>query len=170
MSELTYAQVGATRREPLPRGYRHLHYRTLIGEGDDVFRRAGEAVLTFAMHRGIGARVRTTAERAAPGVRLTVGLGPLSVPCEIVYTADDARWAGFAYGTLPGHQARGEEAFFVHHDTDGRVWFTVTSFSAPARWPMTLAGPAAVLVQHAYARVCARALKRLTAASRTVGS
>jgi uncharacterized protein (UPF0548 family) len=170
MTHLTYAEVGATRREPLPKGYRHLHYRTLIGVGDDVLRRAGEAILTFAMHRGIGAQVRTVADRAVPGVRLRIGLGPLDVPCEVVYTADDADWAGFAYGTLPGHQARGEEAFFVHREADGRVWFSVTSFSAPARWPMVVAGPLGVLLQRAYAVACGRALRRLCAPSRSVGS
>ena len=34
MTEFTYAEVGATRHEPLPPGYRHLHYRTELGRGD----------------------------------------------------------------------------------------------------------------------------------------
>ena len=168
MSELSYAEVGATRHEPLPPGYRHLHYRTELAGAD--FAAAADAILSFRMHRGTGARVRATAGRAAPGVRLTVGIGPLTVPCEVVWTADDDRLAGFGYGTLPGHQARGEESFTVERDGQGRVWFAVTAFSAPARLPMKLGGPVAVLAQHAYARLCGRALKRLCARSRTVGS
>ncbi|MFI7547621.1 DUF1990 family protein [Actinoplanes sp. NPDC049599] len=168
MSELSYTEVGATRHEPLPPGYRHLHYRTELGRDD--FAAAAEAILTFRMHRGTGARVRATADRAAPGVRLTVGLGPLTVPCEVVWTAEEDRLAGFGYGTLPGHQARGEESFTVERDAHGRVWFAVTAFSVPARLPMRLGGPVAVLAQHGYARLCARALRRGCARSRTVGS
>jgi uncharacterized protein (UPF0548 family) len=162
---LTYPEVGATRREPLPKGYDRLHYRTPIGSGAEVFDRAGEAIVTFRMHRAIGARIRTTAERAAPGVRLTVGLGPLTVPCEIVYVLDEPNRAGFGYGTLPGHMESGEEAFVVERDQQDRVWFRVIAFSRPARWPAVLGGPLTVLFQRGYAWACGRALTRL---SRTV--
>ncbi|HET9517673.1 MAG TPA: DUF1990 domain-containing protein, partial [Actinoplanes sp.] len=136
MTDLTYPEVGATRYEPLPAGYRHLHHRLLLGRG--VLDQAGAAVLTFAMHRATGARVYTAADRAAPGVQLRVGVGPgpLSVPCEVVWTIDEPRRAGFGYGTRPGHQARGEEAFIVEQDDQGDVWFRVTAFSVPARLPM----------------------------------
>ncbi|HEV8570401.1 MAG TPA: DUF1990 domain-containing protein [Actinoplanes sp.] len=170
MTHLTYAEVGATRQEPLPPHYNRLRYRTLIGEGADVFACARDAVLTFRMHRATGARVRADAARAAPGVRLTIGLGPVAAPCEVVYVIDEPRRAGFGYGTLPGHQARGEEAFVVERDDQDRVWFRVTAFSVPARWPMVLAGPIAILLQRVYAQRCGRALKRLCAPSRTVGS
>jgi uncharacterized protein (UPF0548 family) len=168
MSEFSYAEVGATREEPLPPGYRHLHYRTELDRAD--FAAAADAILTFRMHRATGARINATADRAAPGVGVTVGLGPLTVPCAVVWAADGDELAGFSYGTLPGHQARGEEAFTVERDARGRVWFTVTAFSVPARLPMRLGGPVAVLAQHAYARLCGRALRRLCARSRTVGS
>ena len=168
MTELTYAEIGATRHDPLPAGYRHLHYRTYLGR--DVFEQAGEAVLSFRMHRGTGARVRADADRAAPGVRLRIGagIGPLSltVPCEVGWVVDDDRQAGFGYGTLPGHQARGEESFVVERDQHGRVWFRVTAFSTPARLPMRLGGPASRLAQQVYARSCGRALKRLCPAAR----
>ncbi|PRY23358.1 DUF1990 domain-containing protein [Pseudosporangium ferrugineum] len=168
MTAFTYAEVGATRHEPLPAGYRHLRYRTYVG-GSEVFDRAAEAILTFGMHRATGATIRATAGRAAPGVGVTVGLGPLRVPCEVVWSADDRDRAGFGYGTLPGHQASGEEAFTVERDARGRVWFSVTAFSRPARPLMRLGGPFAVVAQHAYARICGRALKKLCASSRTVG-
>lgn len=164
MSALTYPEVGATRHEPLPAGYSYVRYRTYLGRG--TFARAGEAILTFRMHRGTGARVTTAADRAAPGVRLTVGVGvgrfTLAAPCEVVWTVNDGRRAGFGYGTLPGHPATGEEAFVVEEDAEGRVWFSVTAFSVPARWPMRLGGPVARLGQQAYARLLGRALKRLT--------
>jgi uncharacterized protein (UPF0548 family) len=109
--------------------------------------------------------VRATGVRAAPGVRLTVGLGPFTVPCEIVYVLDEPNRSGFGYGTLPGHFERGEEAFVVERDQQDRVWFRVTAFSRPARWPTLLAGPLTILVQRGYAWLLGRGLSRL---SRTV--
>jgi uncharacterized protein (UPF0548 family) len=167
MEGFTYAEVGATRHEPLPAGYRQLHYRRELGRDD--FAAAADAILTFRMHRATGARIRTAADRAAPGVRLTVKLGPLDAPCEVVWAVAEDRRAGFGYGTLAGHPARGEEAFLVERDEQGRVWFSVTAFSVPASRLMRLGGPFAVLGQHLYARLCGRALARLCARSRTVG-
>ena len=161
MSDLTYAPVGGTRTGDLPPGFRHLRYRKFLGSGDDLFRRCGEAIVTFRMHRGTGARITASAARAEPGVRLTVGAGPLRVPCEVVWSVHDASRIGFGYGTLPGHQASGEEAFQVEKDAHDRVWFTVTAYSRPARLPMRLGGPAAVFLQHVYARVCGRSLRRI---------
>jgi uncharacterized protein (UPF0548 family) len=161
VNDLTYSPVGGTRTGDRPPGFRHLYYRTPLGSGADLHRRAGEAVVTFRMHRATGARITASAPRAAPGVRLTVGAGPVSVPCEVVWSADDDSLIGFGYGTLAGHQASGEEAFMVERDERDRVWFTVRAYSRPARRLMRLGGPVAVLLQHVYARVCGRALKRL---------
>lgn len=159
MSELTYSPVGATRSGTLPPGFRHLFYRTPLGSGVELFERAGDAVLSFRMHRATGARV--SVPLAVAGQRLTLGLGPLRVPCEVIWTEKSEQKTGFAYGTLPGHQASGEEAFIVEHDDRDRVWFTVVAYSRPARALMRLGGPFSVVFQHMYARLCGRALKRL---------
>ena len=166
MSDLTYPDAGATRDGRLPRGYHHLHHRMPVADTPEAFDLAREAVLTFAMHRGAGARVKVSAERAAPGVRLTVTLGPFTVPCEVVYVVDEPDRAGFGYGTLPGHQESGEEAFHVERDATGRVWLRVTAFSRPARWPVILAGPLAVAMQHGFARLLGRSLRRICTVSR----
>jgi uncharacterized protein (UPF0548 family) len=169
-NDLTYAEVGATQYDPLPDDYHHLRYRTQVGAGAEAFATAGEAVVTFAMHRATGARIRTDAARARPGVRLTVGLGPLNAPCEVVYTIEEPDRTGFGYGTRPGHPERGEEAFVVERDAAGRVWFSVTAFSRPARWFAAAGGPVTVMFQHLYARYCGQTLKRLVESSRTVGT
>jgi len=44
---------------------------------------------------------------------------------------DEPRRRGFAYGTLPGHPERGEEAFLITHHDDGTVTFAITAFCAP---------------------------------------
>ncbi|GAA0422491.1 DUF1990 domain-containing protein [Actinoplanes capillaceus] len=161
MTELTYPHVGFTRTGRLPSGYRHLRYRTRIGTGEEVLRRTGEAILSFRMHRAIGTRITADVDRAATGVLLTVGIGPLRAPCEVVWTVEEDDRIGFAYGTRPGHPATGEEAFLAERDEHGEVWFSVTAFSRPAGTFMRLAGPFAVGFQHAYARLCGSAVRRL---------
>ncbi|GAA2753463.1 DUF1990 domain-containing protein [Kitasatospora cinereorecta] len=171
MTGFTYAEVGRTRApEPLPDGYNHLRHRTLIGRGRSAFRAAGDAVLTFRMHRAVGVGIRSDAERALPGVRVDValGAGPVRIvaPCQVVWSVDEPNRIGFAYGTLRGHPECGEESFVVELSDVGDVWLTVTAFSRPAHWSTRLGGPLVPIFQHAYARRCGRVLRRLV---RTTG-
>ncbi|MFJ5779342.1 DUF1990 family protein [Streptomyces sp. NPDC093094] len=159
----TYDEVGATRRAGhCPPGFRPLHVRTRIGEGEAVFRRAAEAVRTWEMHRALGVGVTAGAERAEEGVEVTITLGGvIKAPCKVVWTVDEPRRAGWAYGTLPGHPECGEEAFVVERTGDGTVWLTVNAFSRPARWYARAGGAAARGLQHAYARRCGKVLRDL---------
>lgn len=159
MASFTYAEVGATREGALPPGYHHLSHRTRLGP--DALRPAGEAVMTWRMHRRTGVPLKASAPRAAPGVQVTSRLAWLSAPCEVVWTVDGPDRVGFAYGTLAGHPESGEESFVVSRDGDGEVWFTVTSFSRPARWYTRAAGPIVPLLQRAYARRCGQVLRKL---------
>jgi uncharacterized protein (UPF0548 family) len=84
----------------------------------------------------------------------------IAAPCQVVWTVAEEDRAGFAYGTLPGHPAQGEESFVVNQDGDGVVWFTITSFSRPARWYAAAAGPLVPVLQQAYARRCGQVLRR----------
>jgi uncharacterized protein (UPF0548 family) len=161
---LTYPEVGATRAAgPLPAGYHHLRHRTCLGEVP--LAAAGDAILTWRMHRAAGTRIEASAPRAAPGVELTVGLGVgrlrLTAPCRVVWSVEEGDRVGFGYGTLPGHPEHGEESFVAERAADGRVWFAVTAFSRPALWYTRAAGPVVVLFQHAYARRLGRVLRRL---------
>ncbi|WP_432137905.1 MULTISPECIES: DUF1990 family protein [unclassified Streptomyces] len=161
----TYDDVGAT-REPgfCPPGFHPMLVRTRIGEGEDVFRRAADAVQTWEMHRALGVGVEATADRAAEGVEVTVVLGGvIKAPCRVVWTVAEHRRAGWAYGTLPGHPECGEEAFVVQRTGDGTVWLTVSAFSRPAKWYAKAGGPATRGLQHAYARRCGAVLRRLCA-------
>ncbi|MFE9174133.1 DUF1990 family protein [Streptomyces kebangsaanensis] len=163
--DFTYEEVGATREQGhCPPGFHPLHMRTRIGEGEEVFRRASEAVLTWEVHRALGVGIEASAERAAPGVDVTLSVaGIVRAPCRVVWTAEEGRRAGWAYGTLPGHPECGEEAFVVDRTGDGTVWLTITAFSRPAKWYTRAAGPAARGFQHAYARRCGAVLRRLCA-------
>ncbi|MER6348625.1 DUF1990 domain-containing protein [Streptomyces sp. NPDC001595] len=163
LGEFTYEDVGATRRPGFcPPGFRPLHVRTRIGEGEAVFHRAAEAVCTWEMHRAMGVGIDAGADRAAPDVDVTVTVaGILKAPCRVVWTVEEPRRAGWAYGTLPGHPECGEESFVVHRTGDGTVWLTISAFSRAARWYAKAGGPATRGVQHAYARRCGKVLRRL---------
>lgn len=159
----TYDDVGGTRQAGFcPPGFRPLHVRSRIGEGVPVFHRAAEAVMTWELHRALGIGVEASAERAAPGVDVTLTLaGIVKAPCRVVWTAEEHRRAGWGYGTLAGHPESGEEAFLVERTGDGTVWLTVTAFSRPARWWAKAVGPATRGFQHAYARRCGTVLRRM---------
>jgi uncharacterized protein (UPF0548 family) len=161
----TYDEVGATRRDGYcPPGFHRLHVRSRIGEGEGVFRRAAEAVCTWEMHRALGVGLSASAERAGEGVDVTVTLaGVIKAPCRVVWTVEEPRRAGWAYGTLAGHPECGEEAFVVDRTGDGTVWLTVSAFSRAAKWYARAGGPATRGLQHAYARRCGKVLRELCA-------
>ncbi|MBW8483626.1 DUF1990 family protein [Actinomadura parmotrematis] len=163
--EFTYPEVGATETLDLPDGYKHLRVRTLVGHGPGALREAGDALMEFWMHRALPARVDATARRAAPGVGVVIGLGvgPLRMkaPCRVVWTVEREDRVGWAYGTLPGHPACGEEAFVVHRDAEDDVWLTVTAFSRPCSRAARLGGPIVPVLQRAYARRCGAVLRKL---------
>ncbi|MGV9567637.1 DUF1990 family protein [Streptomyces sp. NPDC003480] len=160
----TYEDVGATRDGHCPEGFRPLHVRARIGEGEEVFRRASEALLTWELHRAMGVGVLAGADRAAPGVDVTLTLaGVIKAPCRVVWAVEEHRRTGWAYGTLPGHPESGEEAFVVDRTGDGTVWLTITAFSRPAKWYTKAGGPAARGFQQVYARRCGSVLRKLCA-------
>lgn len=75
---------------------------------------------------------------------------PRAVPCRVVWTIDEPNRKGFAYGTLPGHPERGEEAFVVELRDDASVWLTIRAFSRPSS-PLFWAGyPLVRLMQAVY--------------------
>ncbi|MET7481305.1 DUF1990 domain-containing protein [Streptomyces sp. NPDC005648] len=164
-SDYTYDDVGATRHGGFcPPGFHLLHVRTRVGEGEKVFRRASEAVMSWEMHRELGVGIDAGADRAAPDVDVTVTLaGMIKAPCRVVYTVEEPRRTGWAYGTLTGHPECGEERFVVDRTGDGTVWLTVSAFSRPAKWYARAGGPATRGLQGVYARRCGRVLQRLCA-------
>ncbi|MFD5796174.1 DUF1990 domain-containing protein [Streptomyces diastatochromogenes] len=160
----TYEPVGATRDDLTfcPPGFHPLFERTRLGEGPEVFRQAAEAVLTWEMHRAMGVGIDATADRAAPDVDVTVTLaGLIKAPCRIVWTVEEPRRAGWAYGTLEGHPECGEEAFVVDRTGDGTIWLTVAAFSRARKWYARAGGAATRGLQHAYARRCGKVLREL---------
>ena len=159
-SHLTYDRPGATRDDTMPAGYDHLDLDEPLGHGEEAFGRAVEALMTWRMQQRAGLKlVRLSAGRAAPGVEVLLRIGPFRIPCRVVYTVDEPTVKGFAYGTLPGHPERGEEAFTVRITPDGEVRGRIRAFSRPATLLPRLGGPMLPVVQRLAARRYLKALR-----------
>jgi uncharacterized protein (UPF0548 family) len=169
MGEFTYPDVGATRGDgPLPSGCNHLRRRMRVGAGEVAFLEAADAVLSWRMHEGMHVHPQADNRSATPGTHVWLHLallGPhlvvVRAPCEVVWAVDDLRTKGFAYGTLPGHPERGEEAFVVDWDDDDSVWLTIKAFSNGATWYTKAAGPIVPVLQNAYALCCGMVVRRI---------
>jgi uncharacterized protein (UPF0548 family) len=155
---LTYSEVGAT-AGVLPQGYHQVHESAVIGHGRKRFDEAAQAVMRWGMLRGAGARVEATTEVAEVGSEVIVRLGPVRVPCRVVYVVDEPNHRGFAYGTLPGHAETGEELFAVRYDpTSDAVTAEVIAFSRHGTWWSRLAGPFTGLVQRVVSKRYVKAI------------
>jgi uncharacterized protein (UPF0548 family) len=133
----TYAEVGAT-AGAMPAGYHAISRRVRLSTG---FEEAAEKLFAWRAQEASGLRVQASSARVEPKAVVVLRLGPIRVPCRVVYVLDQQHRKGFAYGTLPGHPESGEEAFIVEHNTDGSASFTVTAFSKPATLLSRLGGP-----------------------------
>ena len=163
-AEPTYEQTGAALTGELPVGFRHDHYTTVLGIGENTFHRAVEGLQTWQAHRLPFVRVVPSGAEIRPGATVIVLLGPsrlaIAAPCRVVAVVNEpSRW-GFAYGSLPGHPEQGEEAFVVSIAEDGPVAFQVTGFSKPADALLRLSGPFGRALQQRGSRGYLRALGR----------
>ncbi|NJC69535.1 DUF1990 domain-containing protein [Planosporangium thailandense] len=163
MTELTYPEVGATRGDELPPGYRHVRRHDKLGDGAEAFRRAAAGLRGWNMQRRAGLRVPASTPPPEPGVRVTMRAAFLRVPCQVVWVIDEERRYGFGYGALPGHPEIGEEAFVVSLDDGGQVWLDIRAFSRPGRWYTRLAGRLGWLVQDVATSRYVAAMRRIAA-------
>ena len=164
---LAYQEVEAT-RDGAPPGYVVDHNRLLLGRGQDVFEAAVAALRRWEQFNLGWVSLCWPTAPLEPGVTVGIlarftGLYSLSA-CRIVYLIDEAgplRKVGFAYGTLPGHVARGEERFLVewHTDTD-RVYYDILAFSRPRSLLFRLGSPVTRLLQKRFASDSKQAMLR----------
>jgi uncharacterized protein (UPF0548 family) len=161
-ADLTYPEAGAT-AGLLPPGYHHLHRTVVIGYGTQAFATAADALASWQVHVRAGLHVSASAATAELGsvLQLSLGLGAIRVgaPCRVVYVIDEPGRRGFAYGTLPGHPERGEEAFVISRRRDATVIFTITAFSNPASPLAKVAGPLGRAIQN---RITSRYLRAIS--------
>jgi uncharacterized protein (UPF0548 family) len=155
----SYAPVGATRGTTFPPGFHHLSTTVEVGRGDAAFTHAVETLMTWRMHAGAGLRVAASAARVHEGAVVLCRLGPLRMPCRVVWVRDEADEQGFGYGTLPGHPESGEEAFVVRRE-GGVVTLTASAYSRPGLLVTRLVGPVGRLGQRVMLRRYGAALRR----------
>jgi uncharacterized protein (UPF0548 family) len=169
--QFSYDDVGATRPADAvwstrPRGYRAFERTVCVGHGQSLWDDASSVLLGWGVKTRSGFRIEPPPDqgrvRAGDRVWLRARMGRLSVsePASVVDVVDQAYRRGFAYGTLEGHPVAGEEAFVLHRDADGSVWFTLRSLTRAPQGRWRLAFPAALIAQRWYRRRYERALVR----------
>lgn len=152
--ELTYDGHGATAgpAAAAPAGYRRDRWAADLGAapGPERFDRLAEKLLGWQVQRGAGMMIVPDVP-ARPGLtfalafRLPAGAWVTGAGRVVYVTAEPGR-RGFAYGTLPAHPERGEEAFHLVSD-GGRLRFEITAFSRPGHPAARLGTPVTRLVQ-----------------------
>lgn len=136
--ELTYREVGVTRDMQKPKGFVIDHTRVKLGDGKEVFEAAKVAIKGWSQYRfpWLDAWPEDTPIRAGEEVATVahlLGLWWVNV-CRIVYTIDEKRRFGYAYGTVPEHVECGEERFLIELAENGEVWYDIYAFSRPQSW------------------------------------
>jgi uncharacterized protein (UPF0548 family) len=151
-AEVSYREQGETLSDVFPDGYRHDRRQRHLGHGEMAWDRAREAIRLWEAHRFAGFTVTPPRAPIEPGVTVVASraIGPvvLAIPCRIIYRTDEADRFGFAYGTLPGHPERGEEAFHIRRGPDDSVTAQIAAFSMPADIPTRMAAPIARRFQY----------------------
>jgi uncharacterized protein (UPF0548 family) len=163
--DFSYPAVGSTANQP-PAGFVVDRTRVKLGEGEPVFQ-AAKAALRRWRQFDLGwmeAWPTETPIRSGEVVAIVArvaGLWSLNA-CKIVYVVDESGPVsrfGLAYGTLPGHAARGEERFLIEWDrADNGVWYDILAFSRPSHFLTRLGYPFVRRTQKRFGRGSAAAM------------
>jgi uncharacterized protein (UPF0548 family) len=147
-------------------GYDYDDNRVFLGEGDATFSAAKQAIRNWAMFEGKWARIYSD--------KTPIETGQIVIMCaqafgfwwlnaaKIVYTVDEPKAFGFAYGTLTHHVESGEELFQVEMDEEGKVWYRIRAFSRPRYWMVRLGYPIARMLQRRFVRDSFTNMKKAT--------
>jgi uncharacterized protein (UPF0548 family) len=163
--DFSYPAVGATADQP-PAGFVVDRTRIKLGDGEPVFQ-AAKATLQGWRQYDLGwmeAWPPETPIRAGEVVAIVaraLGLWSLNA-CKIVYIVDESgpiSRFGLACGTLPGHEAKGEERFLLEWDqADNNVWYDILAFSRPNSLLARLGYPLVRRTQRRFGRESAAAM------------
>ena len=167
----SYAEVGTTADLAAVRdlsGYAVDLRPFELGRGRDLFERARSSLFRWR-HFEIpwlelrGAEVPVHEGQVVATLTRVFGLWFLN-PCRVVHAdclPDPSNEAAFAYGTLDGHVASGEERFTVRFDPSTEaVTYEILAFSRPAVTLTRLAYPWVRRLQRRFATSSAQALLR----------
>ena len=133
-----YPDVGAT-SATIPASYTVDHNRVRLGEGEQTWQRAIQAITSWKMFEMRWIRLCWPTTPIQPGENVAVVAEYLNChwlnACRIVYVISEdgpAARFGLAYGTLQEHAEAGEERFLIERDpATGEVWYDILAFSRP---------------------------------------
>lgn len=161
---LTYDAVGRTDGGEPPAGFAHDHNRQLLGHGAQTFAHGKAALRAWRMFPAPWTAIEPDTTPIAKDQVVAVHVRVLGLwwlnAARIVYTVDEPRRFGFAYGTLPGHAERGEERFTVEWLPDDSVWYDLRAFSRPRHLLARLAYPITRAYQRRFGRASKAAMVR----------
>lgn len=162
-SGLPYSYSGVGQSETgHPSNFQLDDNRVELGQGAAMFAAAKAALRRWAMFPSHWAYIYPPDAPIQTGttVAMTARVWGLwwRNACRIVYTIDEPRRFGFAYGTLPGHAETGEELFLIEWDAEDRIWYRVRAFSRPRLWLARLAAPVARAHQRKFIRDSKKAM------------
>ena len=162
---LSYEPIGLAQQGRS--GFRLDQQATIVGAGEQVYRRAVDALHAWA-HFDLGwLQLHPRGAAIVPGTVVAVlvqYLGFWSLNgCRVVYAigSRDSTECGFAYGTLTNHAESGEEIFKVRFDPrSGDVSYVIRAVSRPQAPLAWLGLPLARRLQRRFRLASARALAR----------
>ncbi|MEO8263512.1 MAG: DUF1990 domain-containing protein [Pseudolysinimonas sp.] len=165
---VTYRPVGETVAPEFhaPPGFHAVERRAFLGHGRDTFERAADRIRRWEVKTRAGFRVIRVGDHGsffsdgpvASMENAVIRFGPVRETVTVVRVVDEPRRRGFAYGTLPRHPLRGEEAFLAEWHDDDRVEFVVRSMSKPRDPSGWLWFPLLLIAQQFFLRRYLRAL------------
>lgn len=164
LEPFNYSDQGAT-QGTIPNGYHVNHARLLLGQGEETFAIARQALEQWQQFNLSWAQICWPGAPLQSGELVAVlahvlGFWTLT-PCRIVYQIEEQHRYGFAYGSVEGHFLRGEERFLLEHDPgNGSVTFDILAFSRPSGWLARLGSWYVLRLQKRFSRESPQALLR----------
>jgi uncharacterized protein (UPF0548 family) len=142
-AEFNYTELGQTRDTQCPAGYNRDYHQIELGSGAGNFACAREALQNWQIFKNSWLHLCNPTISLEVGTTLIVQVKHLGfyslIADRVVYIIDEPRAFGFAYGTLMGHAAQGEERFLIEWLEDDRVIFSLFAFSKPGH-PLAILG------------------------------
>ncbi|MEK6286248.1 MAG: DUF1990 domain-containing protein [Acidobacteriota bacterium] len=151
-----------------PHGYTMDHSRIRLGNGEEVFQRAIEALKRWEMFNIGWVQLCWPDTPIQTGATVGVlahqfGFWSLNA-CRIANVIEEdgeVRRSGFAYGTLPEHVERGQESFTIELQAkDDSVWYDILAYSTPNHLLAKLGYPITRALQKRFVRDSMKAMRR----------
>jgi uncharacterized protein (UPF0548 family) len=161
--DYNYKALRGTKSPPVT-GFDNDHSSIVLGKGELVWQRAKNALQSWEQFPVPWTKIEPIAPLEEGQVVAVLfrlfGLWFIN-SARIVYTIDEEKEYGFAYGTLPGHLEKGEECFWIERNEAGEVSYHIRAFSKPAYWIIWLGYPVARYFQRRFVKQSLAHLKSL---------